>query len=115
MGKANLIPTRIRSAEAKTVEVEIFDHMIRISDEEGAFAENQSALCMIRPESIRFDKAGTFPATVERRTYLGAQTEYDILIGQSKLTMVDHQMEEHPVGAHVSVSFNQETLRVLQK
>jgi iron(III) transport system ATP-binding protein len=123
IGRANFLPVTVAAQEGDEWRVQLLGQQLLAPAAAPAttLATGTAATLLVRPESIRVyatppADAVTFTGHVERLAYLGAQAEYDVRVGEQRLTAVRHDPRAedlHPVGTTVSLEFAQENLYLL--
>ncbi|MBO9629146.1 MAG: ABC transporter ATP-binding protein [Shinella sp.] len=77
MGKANILESKVEAVDDTTVRVRIASTVaFTLARNDRAFKIGQDVRCVVRPEHIRVDVAGTMEAKVRRVVFQGAYVEY---------------------------------------
>lgn len=77
MGKANILVGTVEAVDEATVRVRIASSVaFTLASGNRAFKVGQAVRCVVRPEHIRVDPAGTMAAKVRRVVFQGAYVEY---------------------------------------
>ncbi|WP_313531934.1 ABC transporter ATP-binding protein [Shinella sp.] len=77
MGKANILVGKVEAVDDTTVRVRIASTVaFTLARNDRAFKVGQDVRCVVRPEHIRVDTAGTMEAKVRRVVFQGAYVEY---------------------------------------
>ncbi len=77
MGKANILAGKVEAVDDTTVRVRIASTVaFTLARNDRAFKVGQDVRCVVRPEHIRVDTAGTMEAKVRRVVFQGAYVEY---------------------------------------
>ncbi|MGQ3275982.1 MAG: ABC transporter ATP-binding protein, partial [Shinella sp.] len=77
MGKANILNGKVETMDETTVRVRIASTVaFTLAHGNRAFKPGEAVRCVVRPEHIRVDPAGTMEAKVRRVVFQGAYVEY---------------------------------------
>lgn len=122
IGRANFLPVTVKDVRGGVWEVALFDKELSIpSAAQTNLAAGDQGTLMVRPESVRLYPAdgGTedaFMGAVLRTTYLGAQVEYELQIGDQTITAIHHDPREQDIfaeGQQVMIQFLHDNLYLL--
>lgn len=125
IGRANFVPVTVVGPgdHAGSVAVHVLGEVVEVPAVAPSVAAQPgtAATLLVRPETIRVHKdlpteGLSFAGTVERLAYLGAQAEYDVQLGDHRVTAIRHDPRAedlHEVGTVVHITFAQENLYLL--
>ncbi|MCB0047153.1 MAG: ABC transporter ATP-binding protein [Caldilineaceae bacterium] len=122
IGRANFLPVTVNGRTGQDWDVAFYDTPISIpaaADEN--LSPGEEGVLMVRPESIHLtppggNALGDFVGKVIRRTYLGEQVEYVVLIHGEEIIVVHHDPSEEellPEGADAALAFIRDNLYLL--
>lgn len=90
IGKANLFRGRVVRAEGGVAHIDVFGQTLHcLLQDQVSVSAGQKAMVVVRPEQITLERAassvgsdaGSSPATITKRTFLGEKTEYLFTLG----------------------------------
>ncbi|MEZ4737273.1 MAG: ABC transporter ATP-binding protein [Caldilineaceae bacterium] len=123
IGRANFLPVTVLAQSNGGWQVQFLEQALSVpaAAPTTTFSAGAAATLLVRPESIRIHVAPptgatTFTGAIERLAYLGAQAEYDVRIGNQRITAVRHDPRAedlYSVGSTVYLEFAQENLYLL--
>ena len=91
IGRSNLIAARVRGVRPGGIDVEIAGVGHRIDGPAPALSPGAVVRLVVRPEAVGLgppDAAGTLPATLTNRVYLGDKIEYEAMLGDVTVEVV---------------------------
>ena len=106
MGKANILEGEVGEVGESSVRTRIAGVDFDLPRGPHPLRPGQRVRCVVRPEYLRIDPAGTLAATVRRVVFQGGHVEYVTEIGGQECTITDAQY------FHTGVAQQGQTLRV---
>lgn len=119
IGRANFLPVTVLGREADGWRVRLAEiELVMDAAPSANFAPGDSALLLVRPESMRLrpDGEGRLTGRVERTAYLGSLAEYDLELAGQRVAAVRYDPGEadlYPVGASVGVELIEENMYLI--
>ncbi len=91
IGQSNFLDGILERVDADHWQVGVMDRTLTVPKRDGipSVQVGERVNLLIRPEAIQIGEHGSWPATVERSTYLGSFVEYDVRLGDKPLTVLD--------------------------
>jgi iron(III) transport system ATP-binding protein len=114
IGRANFLPGTVTGTGDGVVEIESTGQSLRVPAAAG-LTIGAAATIVVRPEALRMG-VGELTARIGRRTFLGPLVEYELLIGDQVLLVVDPDWLTnglHEAGDEVAWSVRAEQAYVL--
>jgi iron(III) transport system ATP-binding protein len=124
IGRANFVEATVRALRPGTAEVAALGCILNVPLPERACAPGDRLTLVMRPEMVHVRAPGEAPgnplaetsATVVRTAYLGSLIEYDLQVGDTILSVVEHDPRQaviHAEGEAVIVSILEDCLFAL--
>ena len=124
IGRANFVEATVRACRPGTAEVSALGCVLNVPLPERACAPGDRLTLVMRPEMVHLRAPGEAPgnplaespATVVRTAYLGSLIEYDLQVGDTILSVVEHDPRQaviHAEGEAVIVSILEDCLFAL--
>jgi iron(III) transport system ATP-binding protein len=119
IGKANFLPARVVGVNDEQLHIEtIGKQYLDVPRPEPSPKLGDQAILVVRPEALTLNRGGQLSGTVKYAAYLGSIIEYEVLVGEHKLSITEQDplhLVLHSVGAQVAVGLIEELLYVLPR
>ncbi|HFC12414.1 MAG TPA: ABC transporter ATP-binding protein [Anaerolineae bacterium] len=111
IGQANFIKSAVIAKNAQSLTVRLFNQQASLDSTLFAeFEQGDAVNILVRPEAVTLSaETSNISGLVTRSTYLGAQVEYEVEVGDQLIIALDNEPYRHQVfaeGDHVQVHFD---------